>query len=205
MPTETIKPLRGGGANVQPGAETTSSCSENFVNWDPSRQHFHHTIAMRLGELLFTLLVATVSQAAADPFLGTWKLDAYQSNFTVGDPSFWFATMRIESAGGLLKSTTASADGEGFASNFTFSCALDGTPCPVVASTPMRGLSAVDTISLRRVNDYTITATGMKEGKLVYIDQRVVSADGNTMTVARAGTTPQGKKYKSTIVLVRSQ
>jgi hypothetical protein len=44
----------------------------------------------------------------------------------------------------------------------------------------------------------------MKYGKLVYTDKRVVSADGKTLTVTRKGTTPEGKKYESTIVLVRS-
>jgi hypothetical protein len=149
-------------------------------------------------------IVALSLIAGADPFVGTWKLDPARSKFTLGDPSFMFATMQIESVSNGLKSTNSAADGDGFASDFTFSCPLDGTPCKVVAATAMKGSAAVDTTSLKRVDAHTIIATGMKYGKLVYTDKLVVSADGKTLTVTRKGTTPEGKKYESTIVLVRS-
>jgi hypothetical protein len=61
----------------------------------------------------------------------------------------------------------------------------------------------VDTISLKRIDDHTIAATGTHKGKLVYNDRRIISADGETMTVTRDGTTPEGKKYRSTLVLLR--
>src|SRR5262249_54084710 len=121
--------------------------------------------ALRMAELWSLVLL---SYAAADPFVGTWKLDSRKSKFTLGDPSFIVATMQIESTGNGLKSTASAANGEGLASDFTFNCSLDGTPCKVIAALPMRGSTAVDTISLKRVNDHTITATGMKNGKLVY-------------------------------------
>src|SRR5262245_58282 len=58
--------------------------------------------------------------AAADPFVGTWKLDSSKSKFTMGDPRFIVAIIQIESSGNGLKSTASAADGEGFASDFTF-------------------------------------------------------------------------------------
>jgi hypothetical protein len=142
--------------------------------------------------------------AAADPFVGTWKLNTDRSKFPSGAPGFFLATMQIESAGATLKSTASAADGEGIASDFTFRCQLDGTPCKVTPSTiPLRSASAVDTITLKRVDPNTIIAAGTRNGKSVYSDRRVVSADGKTMTVVRDGTTPEGKKYQSTIVLER--
>jgi hypothetical protein len=151
--------------------------------------------------VLFALGLSVL--AAADPFVGVWKLDTHRSKFAPGAPGFFFATMQIESAGNGLKSTASAADGEGIATSFTFSCQIDGTPCNVVSATPLRSESAVDTINLMRVDPNTIIATGARNGKPVYSDRRVVSADGKTMTVAREGTTPEGKKYKSTIVLER--
>lgn len=143
--------------------------------------------------------------AGVDPFVGIWKLEPHMSKFTPGDPSVMVATMQIESTGNGLRSTVSGADGEGLANNMTFNCTLDGTPCKVEASTPMRGSAAVDTISLHRIDDHTITATGLKNGKLVYSDLRVVSTDGDTLTVARKGTTPEGRKYQSKVVLLRSR
>jgi hypothetical protein len=142
--------------------------------------------------------------AAADPFIGTWKLSASRSKFAPGAPSLILAAIQIESAGNGLKSTASGADGQGISSDFTFSCQLDGTPCKVTASTlPMKSASAVDTITLKRVDPNVIVATGTKNGKPVYSDRRVVSANGTTMTVVRDGMTPEGKKYESTIVLER--
>jgi len=153
---------------------------------------------------VFLFLVAvTVLFAATDPFVGTWKMDTDRSKFTRGDPSFMFATLLIESAGGGLKSTASAADGDGLATDFTFNCALDGTPCRTIAATAMRGSSAVDTILLKREDDHTIIATGTNNGKLVYTDRRVVSSDDKTLTVHRAGRTPDGRMYESTIVLSR--
>jgi hypothetical protein len=148
----------------------------------------------------FTLLLP----AAADPFVGTWKLNKDRSTFAPDAPGFILATILVESAGSGLKSTASSADGKGIVSDFTFSCALDGTPCKVTAATlPMRSASAVDTITLKRVDANTIVATGTKSGKPVYSDRRIASADGKTMTVVRHGTTADGKKYESTFVLDR--
>ena len=151
------------------------------------------------------ILVLPLFAGGADPFTGVWKLDSRKSKFTIGDPSFMFATMQIESSGNGLKSTVAAANGEGLASNFTFNCSLNGTPCEVVAATPMSGSTAIETIELKRVDDRTITARGMKNGRLIYADTRVVSEDGSMMTVTRRGTAQAGRKYESIIVLVRAR
>ena len=153
--------------------------------------------------VLCALTLTLTLLAATDPFLGIWKLDTHKSKFPPDAPNFFFATMQIESAGTGLKSTASAADGEGIASSFTFNCQLDGTPCKVTPSTSFRSAAAVDTITLKRVDPNTILATGTRNGKPVYSDRRVVSTDGKTMTVLRDGTTREGKKYASTIVLER--
>ena len=154
-----------------------------------------------------TTLLCTLTlllMAAADPFVGTWRLNIDRSKFTPGAPRFILATIQIDLTSTGLKSTAATADGQGISSDFTFNCQLDGTPCKVTPATvPMRSESAVDTITLKRVDPNIIVATGTKSGKPVYSDRRVVSADGKTMTVVRDGTTPTGKQYRSTFLLER--
>jgi len=161
--------------------------------------------SVRPSRLCTLCILGCLLLGAADPFVGTWKLRSDKSNFAPGAPIFFFATIVVESAGNGLKSTTSTADGEGVASDFTFNCPLDGTPCKVTSSLPLRGSWSMDTMSLKRVDQHTIMATGSKQGRFVYEDRRVVSADGNTMTVTRQGTTPEGKQYESTIVLTRSR
>ena len=147
---------------------------------------------MKAARSILLCALALSLLAAADPFVGTWKLNTHRSKFPPGVPGFFFATILIEASGTGLKSTASGADGEGIASSFTFSCQIDGTPCNVASSSHLRSESAVDTISLKRVNPNTIIATGERKGKQIYSDRRVVSADGKTMTVIRDGTTPEG-------------
>jgi hypothetical protein len=165
----------------------------------------HHEFEepMKTARSLVLSILSLSLLAASDPFVGIWKLNTNRSKFPPDAPDFFFATMKIEAAGAGLKSTASAADGEGIASSFTFSCMLDGTPCKVTTATSLRSASAVDTISLKRVDSNTIIATGTRNGKPVYSDRRVVSVDGKTITVVRDGTTPNSKKYESTIVLER--
>ena len=78
-----------------------------------------------------------------------------------------------------------------------YEASLDGKPSKVTGS------PAIDELSLKRVNEHTIDATGKKDGKVVYTDKRTVSKDGKTYTISRTGTSPDGKKYQSTMILDR--
>jgi len=163
--------------------------------------HLEFEEPMKIARLIVLFTLTFSLFAGADPFVGLWKLDAERSKFQKGAPGFFFATIQIESAGPGLKSNASAADGEGISSDFMFNCQLDGTPCKVTAS--LKTKSVVDTTTMQRLDANTIVATGTKNGKVVYTDRRVVSADGKTMTVARSGTTTAGKHYESTIVLER--
>jgi len=160
---------------------------------------------MKTARLTILCTLSLSLLAATDPFVGVWRLNPAKSKFPRGAPGFMLGTIQIESAGTGLKSSASAADGKGIASDFTFNCLLNGTPCKVTAATALRSASAVDTITLKRVDPNTIMATGTRKGKPVYSDRRVVSDDGTTMTVVRDGTTPEGDKYQSTIVLERSR
>jgi hypothetical protein len=151
------------------------------------------------------LFLAIPLLAATDPFVGTWKLDTGKTKVPPGAPSFLMATIKIEESATGLKSTAFGADGQGIASSITFDCSLDSKPCPVTTATQLRGESAIDTITLHRIDPRTIDATGTLSGKQVYSDRRVVAADGSTLTVTRKGNNSAGKAYQSTIVLTRQK
>jgi hypothetical protein len=153
----------------------------------------------RYAAFLLTLPLLAVS----DPFIGTWRLDTYRSTFSSDSPQFLLGTIKIEPAGNGWKSTASGADGKGIASDFTFNCLLDGMPCKVTAATPMRSETSVDTMTLKRIDDHTVLATGSFQGRQVYSDRRMVSLDGKTLTVVRTGFTAEGKKYENTLVLAR--
>ena len=131
--------------------------------------------------------------AADSPFIGTWKLDAAKSKLE-GSGIGPSATARYETADNGLKVSVEATDPKGQPLNFSYQASLDGKGGTVT------GNPNQDTISIRRVNAHTLTATGKKDGKVTWTDRRVVSADGKTMTITRNGTDPQGKKYHATAV-----
>ena len=139
-------------------------------------------------------ILAVAMFAAENPFTGTWKLNAAKSKLA-GSGIGQRGGVRVESDGRTYKASVDTTDDKGQPVKFDYEATLDGKPSKVTGS------AAIDELSLKRVNDHTIDATGKKDGKVVYTDKRTVSKDGKTYTVSRTGTHPDGKKYHATIVL----
>ena len=139
-------------------------------------------------------LLAVGLFAAENPFAGTWKLNAAKSKLA-GSGIGPSGGVRVESDGTTYKASVDTTDEKGQPVKFDYEAKLDGKPSKVTGS------AAIDELSLKRVDDHTIDATGKKDGKVVYTDKRTVSPDGKTYTISRTGTSPAGKKNHSTIVL----
>jgi hypothetical protein len=142
----------------------------------------------------FTICILAVGLFAAEnPFAGTWKLNAAKSKLA-GSGIGPSGGVRVESDGTTYKASVDTTDEKGQPVKFDYEATLDGK------SSKVTGSATIDELSLKRVNDHTIDATGKKNGKVVYTDKRTVSQDGKTYTISRTGTSPDGKKHHSTIV-----
>jgi len=115
--------------------------------------------------------------AAENAFVGTWKSNAEKSS-----PNPLAAVnggvLHYELQGDSLKGSVTGVDAQGKPVNFTYEATLDGKPGAVT------GTESIDTISLERLDQHTIKATGKKTGKLVFEDRRVVSEDGKTLSLS---------------------
>ena len=138
-------------------------------------------------------ILAVGVYAAESPFAGNWKLNAAKSKLA-GSGIGPSGGVRVESDGKTYKAFVDTTDDKGQPVKFDYEATLDGKPSKVTGS------AAIDELSLKRVNDHTIDATGKKDGKVVYTDKRTVSKDGKTYTISRTGTSSKGKKYHATIV-----
>ena len=151
--------------------------------------------SLRKAPFALCLLAAGLF-AAENPFVGTWNLNGAKSKLT-GSGIGSKGTVHIEANDASLKFTVESTDEKGEARNFNYEAALDGKAATI------SGTATVDEVSLKRVDDHTIDATGKKDGKVVYTDKRTVSQDGKTMTIVRSGKNPEGKAFHATIVFDR--
>lgn len=147
---------------------------------------------LRKAALALSLLAVGLF-AAESPFVGTWKLNGAKSKLA-GTGIGATGGVRVESDGNNFKASVDTTDDKGQPVKFDYAGTLDGKSSKVTGST------TIDEISLKRVNDHTINATGKKGGKVVYTDKRTVSKDGKTYTISRTGTDAAGKTYHATIV-----
>ena len=68
---------------------------------------------------------------------------------------------------------------------------------------PVTGNPDADSVSLKRVDAYTVEGTHKMAGKLVRTFRRVVSKDGKTLTVTEKGANAQGQAYNNVVVYDR--
>ena len=143
--------------------------------------------------LILAPLVAALVWAAADPALGTWKLNIAKSKYSPG-PAPKSATITYEAAGDGVTRTGETVGADGQTTSFSYTAQYDGKDYPVT------GNPNADTITLKRINAYTSEATLKKGGKVVLTARRVVSKDGKTLTLTLKGTNAQGQQINTVSV-----
>jgi hypothetical protein len=142
------------------------------------------------------LAIGTGAALAADPVVGTWKLNLTKSTFSPGPaPKSQTRTYTESLQGMLLVIKTTTADGKESTTTLTFKD--DGKPYPA------SGNPDFDMVSVTRVDALTVHSTQIKGGTTVSTAVRTVSKDGKTLTFAQKGTHATGAKYDDVSVYDR--
>lgn len=151
---------------------------------------------MKTRKSVLTLLVVcigvTLCFAAADPNLGTWKLNDANSKIAPGSPKN--STVVYEAAGDKIKGTIDGVDGQGKPVHSEWTGKFDGKDYPVT------GDPSSDTRAIKKIDDHNYEVTAKKDGKVTLTGHVVLSADGKSRTVTINGTNAEGKKVTSTSV-----
>ena len=147
---------------------------------------------MRSIRFAFALLGLAGVLVAADPFVGTWKLNHAKSKYKTGAPAKE-QTVTIAESGSDLDITVSgtSADGMPFSSHYT-------VPAPGGEGKIIE--SPYEAVSGKRMGPNQREITYSKGGKAVLTVRTRVSADGKTMTGTVKGTDAQGKAVDGTAV-----
>lgn len=142
-------------------------------------------LTMRYAKLVFMLLAPAVALMAADPFVGTWKLNPAESKFKAGAP-YQEATITISESGSdndvALKGTAA-----------------NGAPLSAHYTVPANGgigkivEGPFEAVSGKILNARERETSFSKVGKVSYTTHAKVSKDGKTLTVASKGTNAAGQ------------
>src|ERR1700731_2537933 len=139
---------------------------------------------------LVMLFVGLVMCFAANPSLGTWKLNEAKSKLSPGLPKN--LTVTYEAVGDNIKATVDGVDGEGKPTHNEWTGKFDGKDYPVT------GDPNSDARSYKKVNDHTMSLMVKKGGKVTVSGRIVVSADGKSRTVTTTGTDAKGNAFANT-------
>jgi hypothetical protein len=125
---------------------------------------------------------------AANPHMGTWKLNEAKSKLVPGmgkNNTVTYAEQKDK-----IKITVDGVDKDGKSTHSVWVGKFDGKAYPVKGNLPY------NSVAYRVVNDRTNDITAMKDGKIGWTGQITVAADGKSRTVTINGTDANGKKFK---------
>lgn len=149
------------------------------------------------GGLLCLGLPAAGAAPADDPILGSWTLNAAESRFTPGPG--WRSQVRVYQAipaGVSVTWTGVDADGATMRVSYTYR--YDGRDYP------MKGSASYDTLNAVRIDARTVRSEEKRDGQIVGIAVRVVSADGKRLTITDEGSNRKGQKFSQVLVFDRA-
>jgi len=146
-------------------------------------------IAVVAVALSFTAAAACF---AANPHIGTWKLNEAKSKLVPGmgkNSTVVYAEQKDK-----IKVTVDGVDKDGKPTHSVWVGKFDGKAIPVKGNLPY------NSVAYKVVNDHTNDITTMKDGKVVWSGRITVSTDGKSRTVTINGTDANGKKFQGKAV-----
>jgi hypothetical protein len=140
-------------------------------------------------------LAAVTAGFAADPNVGSWKLNEAKSKIAAGSAKN--VNVVYTAAGDSYKCVVDGLDAAGKPAHNEWSGKFDGKDYPVT------GDASADTRSLKLVSPGKYGLTNKKDGKAVIMGTVEFSADNKTRTLTMHATDAAGKKITSVAVYDR--
>ena len=142
------------------------------------------------------LFAATAGCFAANPHIGTWRLNEGRSKV----PAVMGQNNKVvyTEQGDKIKVTVDGVDKDGKQTHSVWVGKFDGKAYPV------KGNMSYDSIAYKVVNDHTNDITTWKNGKLVWSGRITVAPNGKSRTVTMNGTDAAGKKLSGKAVYDRT-
>ena len=135
---------------------------------------------------------AAAASFAANPQMGTWKLNEGKSKLHPGMGKN--TTVTYTEKGDKIQVTVDGVDKDGKPAHAVWVGKWDGKAYKA------KGNLAWDSAAYRVVNDHTNEITTMKNGKVVWTGTITVAKDGKSRTVTIHGTDSNGKKFTEEVV-----
>ena len=161
-----------------------------------AERHFRRNRRMMKTRIAVMALALSFMAAgacfAANPHLGTWKLNEAKSKLVPGmgkNTTVVYAEQKDK-----IKVTVEGVDKDGKPTHSVWVGKFDGK------AYPLKGNLSYNSVAYKVVNDRTNDITTWKDGKMVWSGKITVAADGKSRTVTINGTDEKGKKFSGKVV-----
>jgi hypothetical protein len=148
-----------------------------------------------VSTLVATLVMLTSASmaAAADNWMGAWKLNVAKSKYVPG-PGPKSQTLTFTSTPAGIKLSTEAVGADGTTNKGGYTAKFDGTDAPWV------GNADADSAAPKRIDANSYENVWKKGGKATITAKGVVSADGKSLTVTQTGKNVKGDAVNITAV-----
>ena len=145
---------------------------------------------------VLALIVGSHVLAQDDAHIGVWKENFAKTKLVPAPtgPQPQSITRTYEKFGDGLKATFVTISADGKRSTASYSAHFDGKDYPYT------GAPNIDTIALKKIDNYSFSNVNKKAGKVINTGTNVVSKDGKTMTFTSKGTNAQGQPTSGVVV-----
>jgi hypothetical protein len=148
-----------------------------------------------MGKTFLSLFLLAGSLFAADPFVGTWKLNVAKSKHGGGPlPAAKEEAIVVAVADGQFTVTVTGTAVDGSPISMKYTVPRTGGPVQFLEGGPPPGSGIASTLAKRKADSNTVDSTDTKDGKVSETSHTVVSADGKSLRGTAKGIDPQGKK-----------
>src|SRR5436189_2643563 len=153
-------------------------------------------IKTRIAAVAVALSFAAATACfAANPQMGTWKLNEAKSKLVPGmgkNTTVTYAEQKDK-----IRITVDGVDKDGKPTHSVWVGKFDGK------AYPLKGSPSLNAVAYRTVNDRTNEITTLKDGKVAWSGRIAVAADGKSRTVTINGTDANGKKFTGKAVYAK--
>jgi hypothetical protein len=132
------------------------------------------------------VLALAVIAVAADPFIGTWKMNTAKAQVIGPGTPDKSSIAKLEAIENGIKFTSDVVNAENKASHMEFTVKFDGKYYPVKDS-------SVDSVMVNRRNSRTLEYSFKKDGKVVTTYLAIASEDGKKTSVVMKTKSPKGE------------
>lgn len=158
-------------------------------------------VALAIGLLVFAL---TPIEAQPDPFDGTWTLNVAKSKMQPATASK-SEIIRYRINGDEEDFVSQAVTIEGKAESIKYTAHDDGKPYPFTITLDGKVTNPGAMTMVKKIDARTRERYNVREGKPVVASRRVVSADGNSMTITIVRIDAQGRETVNEVRLLEKQ